>query len=251
MLTNARVLGYVFNPLTVYWCHEAGRRAGAASIAEVHNTYGGRHRYLLRTDDAGPRRDRQGVLRLTVLRGRRPLHDEPAGARRAAGAARSPCTRPRARTFVASVTRPAPPRPRAASGAAAARPSLVDAAGVARIRWQGIKLYLRGLPVIPRRSLHRHSRGTADHLHRSATMLQRASLDASDSSSSSPPIAEPAAPPSTPPAGPMWPPCPDGRLRAAGRQAALRRASLHRLATAGPAARRAGSSAAGASAIPS
>jgi cyclopropane fatty-acyl-phospholipid synthase-like methyltransferase/DUF1365 family protein len=52
MLANARTLGYVFNPLTLYWCHDC---AGAllSVIAEVHNTYGQRHRYLLRPDDAG------------------------------------------------------------------------------------------------------------------------------------------------------------------------------------------------------
>ena len=52
MLTQARSLGYVFNPLTLYWCHDP---AGAVVcvIAEVHNTYGQRHRYLLRPDDAG------------------------------------------------------------------------------------------------------------------------------------------------------------------------------------------------------
>lgn len=52
MLANARVLGYVFNPLTVYWCHDASG-ALACVVAEVHNTYGERHSYLLRTDDAG------------------------------------------------------------------------------------------------------------------------------------------------------------------------------------------------------
>lgn len=52
MLGHARVLGYVFNPLTVFWCH---RRDGglAAVIAEVHNTYGGRHAYLLHPDPGG------------------------------------------------------------------------------------------------------------------------------------------------------------------------------------------------------
>ncbi|MBA0045031.1 DUF1365 family protein [Mycobacteroides sp. LB1] len=45
-LLQARVLGYVFNPLSLYWCHD---RAGnlVHVIAEVHNTYGGRHAYLL------------------------------------------------------------------------------------------------------------------------------------------------------------------------------------------------------------
>ncbi|RKT73957.1 hypothetical protein DFJ66_7299 [Saccharothrix variisporea] len=52
MLANARLLGHVFNPLSLYWCHNA---SGALEcvIAEVHNTYGQRHAYLLRPDDAG------------------------------------------------------------------------------------------------------------------------------------------------------------------------------------------------------
>ena len=52
MLTQARSLGYVFNPLTLYWCHDPSG-AVACVVAEVHNTYGQRHRYLLRPDDAG------------------------------------------------------------------------------------------------------------------------------------------------------------------------------------------------------
>ena len=46
MLAHARVLGYVFNPLTVYWCHRADGTL-AAVVAEVHNTYRQRHAYLL------------------------------------------------------------------------------------------------------------------------------------------------------------------------------------------------------------
>ena len=52
MLAHARVLGYVFNPLTVYWCHRADGTL-ACVVAEVHNTYGQRHAYLLHTDDRG------------------------------------------------------------------------------------------------------------------------------------------------------------------------------------------------------
>ncbi|MGZ3144009.1 DUF1365 domain-containing protein [Lentzea chajnantorensis] len=52
MLANARVLGYVFNPLSVYWCHNADGEL-VCVVAEVHNTYGGRHCYLLRTDEHG------------------------------------------------------------------------------------------------------------------------------------------------------------------------------------------------------
>ncbi|MGD9989429.1 DUF1365 domain-containing protein [Pseudonocardia sp.] len=52
MLADARVLGHVFNPLSVYWCHDP---AGAlvCVIAEVHNTYGERHSYLLHPDEHG------------------------------------------------------------------------------------------------------------------------------------------------------------------------------------------------------
>ncbi|MET1037596.1 MAG: DUF1365 domain-containing protein [Aeromicrobium sp.] len=52
MLANARVLGHTFDPLSVFW---AIARDGSLTciVAEVHNTYGERHAYLLQTDDAG------------------------------------------------------------------------------------------------------------------------------------------------------------------------------------------------------
>jgi uncharacterized protein len=55
MLTAARSLGHVFNPLTVYWCLDPDGVARTV-VAEVHNTYGARHSYLLR-----PQRDRAEV----------------------------------------------------------------------------------------------------------------------------------------------------------------------------------------------
>ena len=52
MLANARVLGHVFDPLTVFWCFGSGGELRCV-IAEVHNTYGERHAYLLTLDDNG------------------------------------------------------------------------------------------------------------------------------------------------------------------------------------------------------
>jgi len=52
-LMQARVLGYVFNPLTLYWCHDADG-VMRHIVAEVHNTYGGRHAYLLPPDGDQP-----------------------------------------------------------------------------------------------------------------------------------------------------------------------------------------------------
>ena len=46
MLCYPRMLGYVFNPLTVYFCHNADGGL-VAIIYEVHNTHGERHAYVL------------------------------------------------------------------------------------------------------------------------------------------------------------------------------------------------------------
>jgi DUF1365 family protein len=52
MLANARTLGHVFNPITVYWCLRADNTTHCV-VTEVHNTYGGRHCYLLQPDETG------------------------------------------------------------------------------------------------------------------------------------------------------------------------------------------------------
>jgi len=49
LVTNLRVLGYVFNPVSFFLNYDAAG-ALASVVAEVNNTYGGRHRYVL-----GPR----------------------------------------------------------------------------------------------------------------------------------------------------------------------------------------------------
>lgn len=46
LVTQARVAGYVFNPVSFHLLYGAGDRL-ICTIAEVANTYGGRHRYLL------------------------------------------------------------------------------------------------------------------------------------------------------------------------------------------------------------
>lgn len=52
MLANARSFGHVFNPISVHWCYtKIGELA--CIVAEVHNTYGERHAYLLRPDPGG------------------------------------------------------------------------------------------------------------------------------------------------------------------------------------------------------
>jgi DUF1365 family protein len=70
LLTMPRVLGYVFNPISLYYCHGADGRL-AAVIYEVTSTFGGRHAYVLPVvdGDAG-----KGVIRQAA---RKALHVSP------------------------------------------------------------------------------------------------------------------------------------------------------------------------------
>ncbi|WP_199844655.1 DUF1365 domain-containing protein [Streptomyces sp. DSM 15324] len=152
MLTHARVLGYVFNPLTLYWCHGPDGDLRCV-VAEVHNTYGGRHCYLLRPDADGTAStgkefyvspffpvDGRYRMRLPVPGQRLDLavHLDRAGGR--------------ALTATVRGTR------REAGGAALLRLALRHPWSTlvvsAAIRTHGIRLYLRGLPVQPRTDAH-------------------------------------------------------------------------------------------------
>ncbi|MDX6357626.1 MAG: uncharacterized protein QOH37_680 [Nocardioidaceae bacterium] len=52
MAANARALGYCFNPISVFWCFDRDD-VPAGVIVEVHNTYGDRHAYLVHPDERG------------------------------------------------------------------------------------------------------------------------------------------------------------------------------------------------------
>lgn len=47
LVTCARFLGYVFNPVSFYYCHDLGGQT-VCIVAEVNNTFGERHLYILR-----------------------------------------------------------------------------------------------------------------------------------------------------------------------------------------------------------
>ncbi len=52
LLASPRVLGFVFNPLSIYFCHDAAG-ALAAIVWEVSNTFRERHSYVLKVDGDG------------------------------------------------------------------------------------------------------------------------------------------------------------------------------------------------------
>ncbi|MGN6635723.1 MAG: DUF1365 domain-containing protein, partial [Oryzihumus sp.] len=148
MLANALVQGHVFDPLSVHWCLDASG-ALACVVAEVHNTYGERHAYLLRPDGGGtawtdktlyvsPFYDVSGRYQLTFtltpdqVATTVVLHRD---GEVAFGA-----------TFRGT---PRPATPRRLAGQVLRRP-LMPQQVTALIRVHGIWLWLRRLPVAPR-----------------------------------------------------------------------------------------------------
>jgi hypothetical protein len=148
MLANARSLGHAFNPISVHWCYSAGGSL-AAVVAEVHNTYGDRHAYVLTPSENG--RVDEVLDKAMYVSPFNPV----------VGQYRITVTPPRARVAVSvTLIRDGEP-PFAASlvGVQRTSDSLVGAAITSAvtslrvttlIRWQGIRLYLRGLKVQPR-----------------------------------------------------------------------------------------------------
>jgi hypothetical protein len=147
-LMQARVLGYVFNPLTLYWCHDA-QGVLRHIVAEVHNTYGGRHAYLLPSHDQRPAmvRKRLYVSPFNDVDGyylvHAPLPDAELDVRISLHRDNQPA-------FVATMRGAR----RTASVGELVRlqfiAPLAPLLGAIGIRIQGITLWLRRVPVVPR-----------------------------------------------------------------------------------------------------
>ncbi|MFJ8430196.1 DUF1365 domain-containing protein [Kitasatospora sp. NPDC094019] len=148
MLAHARSLGHAFNPLTVYWCHDRAGRP-VCTVAEVRNTYGGRHRYLLHPDGRGRAEAAKEfyVSPYFPVDGRyRMVLPEPG--ERLALTVR--LEREGGRPFTATLRGTRHPATTGRLLRAATRHPFSTWAVSAHIRLQGIALRLRGLPGHPR-----------------------------------------------------------------------------------------------------
>ncbi|ADG80162.1 hypothetical protein TPAU25S_01082 [Tsukamurella paurometabola] len=165
-LLNARCLGYVFDPLTVFWCHD---RNGAvrAVIAEVHNTYGGRHAYVLGADAAsGTVVDKDFyVSPFNPVEGRYRLRTPEPAERLAIDVV---LDRTGQAPFVATWRGTRRPASVPHIVRAQLRAPLVPLVLAARIRWHGIRLWAKGLPIVPR------APGARGPSHRSGPVEQEA-----------------------------------------------------------------------------
>lgn len=146
MLANARSLGYVFDPLSVFFCYDAeGRLEGV--LAEVHNTYGERHCYPLPlTGDSPATVDKEFyVSPFFAVEGRYDIRTKLSEDTVAVAISLSQDDEV---VFVASVHGDLEP---ARTIRAVARNPVPSQRVSALIRWHGIKLWLKRLPVVPRR----------------------------------------------------------------------------------------------------
>ncbi len=159
VLANARTAGYVFDPLTTYFCFGAdGTLEGI--LAEVHNTYGERHCYPLSADTT-----RRGdsvtkefyVSPFFAVEGRYDIRARLTDDRVSVSIS---LTQGEEKVFHGAIDgrlRPATPR---AVRRALLRNPLASQRVSLLIRFHGIRLWLRRLPVIPRRP-HSAPRGLA------------------------------------------------------------------------------------------
>jgi DUF1365 family protein len=148
--TFPRVFGFVFNPVSFWFCHD---RAGEliAVLAEVNNTFGGWHHYLLHNPDGAPLRDGQ-ELRADKVFHVSPFNEIEGGYRfrfhldRPVPLARIDYDDAEGELLLTSISG----KPQEWGAGALMRTFLrmpfLTAGVVFRIHWQAIKLWLKGVP---------------------------------------------------------------------------------------------------------
>lgn len=154
LLCMPRVLGFVFNPLSIYFCHDPDGDLRAI-VYEVNNTFGQRHSYLIATPEAG------GLSRTVTQRCHKRLYVSPfmemAMTYRFA-------VRPLADDIGVTIRGDDASGPVIAAAMAGQRLQLTDGAllrvfaaiplvtlkVVAGIHWEALRLWLKGVPLVSR-----------------------------------------------------------------------------------------------------
>lgn len=147
--TFPRVLGYVFNPVSFWYCRNREGRL-IAVLAEVNNTFGGTHSYLLHRH--GEELVDGEELHSEKLFHVSPFNEVEGGYRfrfareRAVQLARIDYDDTEGKLLLTSISgKPGPWSARALLGAFLRMPFLTLGV-VARIHWQALKLWLKGVP---------------------------------------------------------------------------------------------------------
>ena len=148
LLTNARVLGYVFNPLSLFYSHRPDGSLRCV-VAEVHNTYGERHCYLLEPGERGHVSTGKEfyVSPFLTVEGSYEMTLAPPGERVSVQMA---LIQGGERVFAASLTGRRRPITNATVARMLVRHPLMTARVTSLIHLQGVKLALRGVARVPR-----------------------------------------------------------------------------------------------------
>jgi uncharacterized protein len=149
--TFPRVLGYLFNPVSFWYCHRDDGSVGAI-IAEVNNTFGDRHCYVLQADAQGRFRGVAADKAMYVspfypVEGRYRFHfnldfDAPRVRIDYFDAGKLQLN-----TAVWGVSRPLSS---ASLASALLRQPLLTVGVIARIHWQALRLWLKGATLFQR-----------------------------------------------------------------------------------------------------
>lgn len=145
-----RVLGYVFNPVSFWFCHD---RNGVliAILAEVSNTFGGRHSYLLHNPGGAPLVDGQ-EFKATKEFHVSPFCEVEGGYRfrfhleRAVPLVRIDYDDAEGEVLLTSISGKTKGWSSPALLAAFLRMPFLTAGVMFRIHWQALKLWLKGVP---------------------------------------------------------------------------------------------------------
>jgi uncharacterized protein len=167
VLVGARTFGHAFDPLTTYFCFDgAGRLEGI--LAEVHNTYGEGHCYPLEVRGVGAMTTAKEfyVSPFFAVEGRYDIHAHLTAERVTVAIAltQQDDAGEDHRVFHGYVTGALAPATPARVWRSFARDPLASQRVSALIRWHGIRLWLRRLPVVPRTG--RHTTTTGRHTTR-------------------------------------------------------------------------------------
>jgi DUF1365 family protein len=152
ILCFPRILGYVFNPLTVYYCY-ASEGHLTALVYEVNNTFGDRHHYVLPVDSAEGRSlaqscsKRMYVSPFNAVEGEYEFHVSAPGEKLAVGVNLRVDGAPVLKAYLVANARTLSDR--ALVKAFAGMPAMTFKV-IAAIHWEALLLWLKGLRVAKR-----------------------------------------------------------------------------------------------------